>query len=115
MINHSWSADQSQLAFEEVRDRAQEKLRQISQLYTTPSDDPKQPPHEKYSLRGVSTSANVVYVLEQTKPDDEDDILSTVAKDWQWWKIEYLSTETKPVVPKASLSSILIFSPDVHA
>lgn len=85
--------------FEEGRARAQEKLKEISRLYTIPSNDPKQPPHEKYTLRGVSTGANVVYVLEKTKPDEEDDMLSTEAKDWQWWKIEYLSTETKPVVP----------------
>ena len=56
-----------------------------------------------------------MYVLEKTKPDEEHDILSTEAKDWQWWKIEYLSTETKPVVPKVSLTSILVFSPNVQA
>lgn len=86
--------------YEEGRDRAQEKLKEISQLYTMASNDPKQPPHEKYTLRGVSTGANIVYVLERTRPDEEDDMLSTEAKDWQWWKIQYLSTETKPVVPK---------------
>lgn len=82
-------------------------------MYTIPPDDPKQPPHEKYTLRGVSTGANVVYVLEKTKPDEEDDMLSTEAKDWQWWKVEYLSTETKPVLPKASLPSTLVFGPNV--
>lgn len=86
--------------FEDIRDRAQGRLKEISQMYTIPPDDPKQPPHEKYTLRGVSTGANVVYVLEKTKPDEEDDMLSTEAKDWQWWKVEYLSTETKPVLPK---------------
>lgn len=78
-------------------------------MYTTPADDPNQPPHEKYTLRGVSTGANVVYVLERTKPDEEKDILSADAEDWQWWKVEYLSTETNPVVPKASLPSIVVF------
>lgn len=86
--------------FEGVRTRAQEKLKEISQLLTIPSDDPNQPPLKKYTLRGVSTSANVVYVLEKTKPDDDEDILSAEAKDWQWWKIEYLNTETNPVVLK---------------
>ncbi len=90
-------------------------MKEISQLYTKPSDDPSQPPHEKYTLRGVSTSANVVYVLEKTKPDDEEDILSAEAKDWQWWKIEYMSTNTQPVVPQVSLPSILLIGPNVHA
>lgn len=80
-----------------------------------PSSDPQQPPHEKYTLRGVSTGANVVYVLEKTKPDEENDMLSTEAKDWQWWKVEYVSTETKPVVPKASLPSVLMLGPNINA
>ena len=103
------------LAFEEVRNHAHWKLKEISQLYTNPVDDPNQPPHEKYTLRGVSTGANVVYVLEKTKPDEEKDILSADAKDWQWWKIEYLSTEATPVVPKACLPSIPLFGPAAHA
>ena len=75
-----------------------------------PSDDPNQPPHEKYTLRGVSTSPNVVYVLEKTKPDDEQEILINIeAEDWQWWKIEYLSTEVKPLILAVSPPSILIF------
>lgn len=72
------------------------------------------PPHEKYTLRGVSTSPNIVYALETTKPNEDDDMLSTEAKDWQWWKIEYLSTETKPVVPKACLPSIPVLGFNAH-
>ena len=98
-----------------MRTRAHEKLQEISQLYTVPADDPNQPPHEKYTLRGVSTSANVVYVLEKTKPDEEKDILSATAKDWQWWKIEYQSREVHPVVPKASLPFNLFFGPHIRA
>ena len=84
-------------------------------MYTIPTDDPNQPPYEKYTLRGVTTSANVVYVLEKTVPDEKNNILSAKAKDWQWWKIEYLSTETNPVVPKASLLSILISDSNIYA
>ena len=80
-----------------------------------PADDPSQPPHEKYTLRGVSTGANVVYVLERTNPDEEKNILGDEAKDWQWWKIEYLSTETNPVVPKASRPSTLILNHNLQA
>ena len=48
-------------------------------------------------------------------PEEENGVLSANAKNWQWWKIEYLSTETNPVVPKASLSSILIFGSNIYA
>jgi len=57
-----------------------------------------EPPHHKYTLRGVSTVPNTVYVLEKTKPEDEDDMLSTEAKDWQWWKIAFTINEANPVV-----------------
>ena len=67
-------------------------------MYTKPSHDPQQPPHYKYTLRGVSTKPHTTYVLEQTKPDDDDDMLSSEAKDWQWWKIDFVSSDTKPVV-----------------
>ena len=48
-------------------------------------------------------------------PDGENDIFSADATNWQWWKIEYLSTETNPVVPKASIPSNLIFGYYIHA
>ena len=67
-------------------------------MYTKPSDDPQQPPHHKYTLRGVSTNPHTTYVLEQTKPDDDDDMLSSDAKDWQWWKTGFVSSDTKPIV-----------------
>lgn len=81
-----------------MRDSARQKLREISQLYTESADDPKDPPNHKYTLRGVSTTAQTTYVLEKTKPEADDDMLSTEAKDWQWWKLEYISNDAKPVV-----------------
>ena len=73
-------------------------MKEISQLYTQPSSDPQQPPYHKFTLRGVSTDAHSVYILERTVPEDEDDILSSEAKDWQWWRIEFGSSETKSVI-----------------
>ncbi len=67
-------------------------------MYTKASGDPTEPPHHRYTLRGVSTTSSTVYVLERTKPEHEDDMLSTEAKDWQWWKITFMSNEAKPVV-----------------
>ena len=49
-----------------------------------------------------------MYVLEKTQPDNEDDILSSEAKDWQWWKLEYVSIDQKPVVTtKVSEAQVL--------
>lgn len=75
-----------------------EQTKQISQIYTKASDDPAEPPHHKYTLRGLSGTSDTVYVLEKTKPEDENDMLSTEATDWQWWKIAFLINEAQPVV-----------------
>lgn len=90
-------------AFEEVNEGARQQLRDISRLYTKPSDDPKESPHHRYTLRGVSIGAiakcpHKLYVLERTKPEEVDDMLSTEAKDWQWWKLDFVSNGNKPVV-----------------
>lgn len=84
--------------FEESKERAREKLDEFSKLYTKPSDEPNAPPHHKYTLRGVCSSSHTMYVLEKTQPDTTEDILSSEAKDWQWWKISYVSTDSKPVL-----------------
>ena len=31
-------------------------------------------------------------------PEAENDILSSEAKDWQWWKLEFINSDSKPVV-----------------
>lgn len=67
-------------------------------MYTKASDDPTKPPHHKYTLRGVSATPSTVYVLEKTELEDEEDMLSTEAKDWQWWKLAFMSNEAKPVI-----------------
>ena len=84
-------------AFERAKESTNETLKEISQMYMKPSEDPEQPPHHKYTLRGLSTTPHTLYVLEPTKPQDEDDMLSTDTKDWQWWRIEFVSSDAKPV------------------
>ena len=70
---------------------------EFSKLYTTPSSDPKQPPHHKYTLHGVCADPHIVYVLEKTVPDDDDDLIRIEAEDWQWWKLSYDRRQSKPV------------------
>ena len=52
----------------------------------------------KYTLRGVATTWQICYVLERTKPFKEDDLVSLEVDDWQWWKLEYSSSDAKPVM-----------------
>ena len=92
------NTDRRRSAFEKVRDEACETLKKISRLYAKSSEDPEGSLNYKYTLRGVSTSLNTIYVLEKSQPEDEDDTLSSDAKDWQWWKLGYLYDDLKPVI-----------------
>ena len=49
-------------------------------------------------LRGVSTTPYVTYVLERTEPDRENEMLTTKVDEWQWWKLEFVTNDPKPVV-----------------
>ncbi|KAL8730586.1 MAG: hypothetical protein Q9181_004599 [Wetmoreana brouardii] len=85
-------------AFEESRDKAREKLRELSKLFTEPSDIPEESPHDRYTLRGVCAEPETVYVQERSKPDDEDEVLidAPAAGDWQWWKLSYDAHAAQP-------------------
>ena len=84
-------------AFEDLKERAREKLEELSKLYTKPTDDKDAPPHHKYTLRGVCTLSDTFYVLEKTRGEAEKDSFGSEAKEWQWWKISYIDTDSKPV------------------
>lgn len=84
-------------------------------MYTKASDDPTEPPYHKYTLRGVSTTPNTFYVLEKTKPEFDNDMLSTEAKDWQWWKITFMSNEAKPVVRMKVMESDVLKGASVES
>ena len=89
--------EQKLKTLEDSKARAREKLLEFSKLYTSPSDDHEGPPYHKYRLCGVCAEPQIVYVLEQTKPNDENDMLSTEAEDWQWWKLSFDRRESVPV------------------
>ena len=87
-------------AFDDVRENTRQELKEISQMYTKPSNNPEESPHCMYTLRGVSTTSHTAYVLEMTRSNDEDNDLRIKSLDWQWWKIEYMANDTQPVVCK---------------
>ena len=69
-----------------------------SLFYTRPTNDPETSPTHKYTLRGVATTNSTFYVLETAKPEAEDNLIDLEADEWQWWKLEYVSSDVKPVV-----------------
>lgn len=91
------------VALEDSKNHALGKLEEVSKLYTKRDADSEHIPHHPYTLRGVCSNPKTIYVLEKTRPEVEDDMLSAEAKDWQWWKITYVGSDSKPVSEKVSL------------
>ncbi|KAI9700406.1 MAG: hypothetical protein M1836_002421 [Candelina mexicana] len=77
-------------------------LRKLSAMLTEPSSDPENPPHHLYTLRGVSTEPHITYVLRPLDPATTDNTPDAVARGWQWWKLSYSNSETKPLSRTAS-------------
>lgn len=67
-----------------------EALRGYSKILTEPSESPTDPPHHKYTLRGVCTQPHVTYVLRPRENAQESDARED--EEWQWWRISF-STE----------------------
>lgn len=91
------------LALEVSRTRALEKSVEISQWYTKASKDLKEPPHYKYLLRGVSSSKDTIYVLENDGTIDDFATSKTDAYEWQWWKLSFASGQTEALSRSVSL------------
>ncbi|MCJ1402391.1 hypothetical protein MMC11_005611 [Xylographa trunciseda] len=88
-------ADVYSIALEQSKDQAIEKLRELSKLYTKPSENPDDPPHHKYTLRGVSTNPSTTYVL--ANPSGPGDLMGSELHEWQWWKISYSVGDVHPI------------------
>ncbi|KAH8821644.1 hypothetical protein F5884DRAFT_96464 [Xylogone sp. PMI_703] len=105
------SIDQKLKVLNEEKERLRFTLREVSKLYTSPSTDPEQPPHYKYTLRGISTTKNITYVCRQAEPDlisMDVDSASPKPLDEQWWRIEYGTSGSNPVaVQKTTLEKVL--------
>ena len=70
-------------------------MRELSKLHTQHSDEEDDPPHCRYTLRGVSTNSETIYVL--ARPRKEEDLMETESNEWQWWKIAYSPGATRPI------------------
>ena len=86
--------DQKVALLEKRKEEAKRTVREITQLYTKPSDDPARPPFRKYTLRGVSTAPDTTYILRSKKKqldliEMDDDAESDLIVVDQWWKITY--------------------------
>ncbi|EPE34655.1 hypothetical protein GLAREA_10349 [Glarea lozoyensis ATCC 20868] len=102
--------DKKLIALNQERERAREALKNLSKLYTQPSEDPETPKLHPYTLRGVSTTKNTFYVCRVAEPDliNMDLDASEQSNAGQWWRIHYATSGPNQVsVEKTTLEKVL--------
>ncbi|RHZ63892.1 uncharacterized protein CDV56_105571 [Aspergillus thermomutatus] len=83
---------------ENRKQKAVETLRNYSKILTEPSESPTEPPHHRYTLRGVCTEPHITYVLKpRTSHNSEQatNLESSAGDQWQWWRISFSTDDAK--------------------
>ena len=75
-------------------------LRDMSKVLTEPSEDPKLNPTNKYTLRGVITSPEVVYMCRRRAVEPLE-AQSAGEKTDQWWRISWVAGDENPIKQEA--------------
>jgi hypothetical protein len=95
------------IGLEIQKQKALETLRSYSKILTEPSENPQEPPHIKYTLRGVCTTPSVTYVLrrEQSSEAEQSGTPSTnLSGQWQWWRISFSVDDAKDAEKSGRIS-----------
>lgn len=107
------------LALNEEKEKSIEALRKLSTMYTDPTSevDPDAPNFHRYSLRGVSTTKNTLYLCKRAEPDlidiDLDGDGPKSNRD-QWWRIHFAASGPNPVTVEVRISSTTVTYADLE-
>ncbi|PLB35793.1 uncharacterized protein BDW47DRAFT_133284 [Aspergillus candidus] len=74
---------------ESRKQSALEALRGYTKTLTEPTSSSSEPPHHKYTLRGVCTEPHITYVLRPRTDTDDP------THEWQWWRISFSTEDAK--------------------
>lgn len=68
----------------------------MAEVLTVPSEEPEMDPVHKYTLRGVITSPDVVYMCRRREADPSEMEASSAQVD-QWWRCAWVAGDENPV------------------
>lgn len=71
-------------------------LRRMAEVLTVPSEEAEMHPTHKYTLRGVITSPDVVYMCRRREADASETEASSAKVD-QWWRCAWVAGDENPV------------------
>lgn len=76
-------------------------LRRMAEVLAVPSEEEEMNPTHKYSLRGVITSPDIVYMCRRRGADTVETEASSSKVD-QWWRIAWVAGDENPVREEAT-------------
>lgn len=69
-------------------------LKKLNTAFTVPCEDPKLTPEHKYTLRGVITSPDVIYICRRK---EREPFVETEEDVDQWFRIAWVPDEDNPI------------------
>jgi hypothetical protein len=110
--------DEKVTGLESKKNALQKEIDVLELQYTGPGDDPSQPPNLKYTLTGVATKPEVMYVRQRSHDllGLETDDTMRKRDEWQWWHIDWppSSGQKAPIVGPVSQAQAHIPATDEH-
>lgn len=94
-----YSVDISLICFEglgQEKEACCDLLRRMAEVLTVPSEEAEMHPTHKYTLRGVITSPDVVYMCRRREADASEAEASSAKVD-QWWRCAWVAGDENPV------------------
>ncbi|EED17601.1 conserved hypothetical protein [Talaromyces stipitatus ATCC 10500] len=84
---------------EAEKQAARDTLRNHSKILTESAVSSDDPPHYKYTLRGLCTAPHITYILRKDSPPRADEDLIEMEdkkpEEWHWWRISFSTDDAK--------------------